>query len=195
MALHPFGVVHAGQRGNDDPGGVAVVEGQVGAVDLEGEQRVGVEHLIGLSTAWLNAPDVPATSPSPSATSVTPAASARSRSRTPVHVCVVDHPSTHAIGRVAVCCGMARSSAPVSCTGGAPPVSESRQAVAGLLRVDLRGCGGAVDLKVVGAVAVGAAAGEQQRGTAREPADGLPDGQDGDQQRRRHRPGPGRRGG
>ena len=39
----------------------------------------------------------------------TPASRASSRSGTPVHVSVVDQPSTQAIGRRAVCCGMAIS--------------------------------------------------------------------------------------
>ena len=38
-----------------------------------------------------------------------PARAARSRRRTPLHVCVVDHPSTQAIGNSAVCCGIASS--------------------------------------------------------------------------------------
>ena len=52
---------------------------------------------------------------------------ARSRSGTPVHVSVVDQPSTQAIGSRAVCCGIAASIARSSTTGAGPPVSVRRQ--------------------------------------------------------------------
>jgi len=56
----------------------------------------------------------------------TPASAARSRSRTPVHVWVVDQPSTHAIGSVTVCWGIASSAERSSTTGRGPTRRVSR---------------------------------------------------------------------
>jgi len=41
-------VVHAGQGGNNDPGRIPMIQGQVGAVDPQRQQRVRIANLVGL---------------------------------------------------------------------------------------------------------------------------------------------------
>jgi hypothetical protein len=58
-----------------------------------------------------------------------PAAAARSASRTPVQVCVVDQPSTQAIGNSTVWRGIACSAARSSITASEPPSRRRRHPV------------------------------------------------------------------
>ena len=142
----PFRAVHAGQRGHDDPRRIAVVEREVGAVDAQREQRALVESWAWPSVAARNAPRGWSDSTRRTAPAVAPASAARSRRRTPVQRCVVDHPSTQAIGR--------------SCCAGPWPAGRRATAVASLApgdrqppgRADQRGRdrgpgGGLVDRK------------------------------------------------
>ena len=71
--------------------------------------------------AWLNPPPCCSDCTRTLDGLVTPASAARSRSLTPVQAWLsVDQPSTHAMGRLAVCCSMRSRSARLSTTGGRP---------------------------------------------------------------------------
>ena len=123
----PLGVVHAGQRRNDDPRRESVVGRQVCVVDSKREKRIRV-HAPGCPAGWrrLNAPRRSTDRTNADAGFGTPASRARRRSGTPVHVSVVDQPSTQAMGSRAVCCVIAVSAARSSTTFDGPPVRVSR---------------------------------------------------------------------
>ena len=113
----------------------------------------------------------------------TPARSARSARRTPVHRWVVDHPSTQAIGRSAVCWRMAMSVARSSVTSSVPPVRDSRH-----VAPVAEGSIDAADAVLLTWKSFGPSPYERPRGMSRaasraDPADALPDGQHGDEQR------------
>ena len=95
-----------GSAGTMIAGGIAVVSGQVDTVDLKGEQRIGIAYLIGLQDGMIEPAEALQRVHGGSGGGRHWASAARSRSRTPVHVWVVDQPSTQAIGSSAVCCGI-----------------------------------------------------------------------------------------
>ena len=51
MVDDPFGAVHPGKRGNDDPRRIAVIQREVGAVDLQRQQRRRVKIWLVCRTA------------------------------------------------------------------------------------------------------------------------------------------------
>ena len=180
--VDPFGVVHSGKRGNDDPRRVTVIQREVGSIDLQRQRRVGVQDLVGLQDRVIEGAEPLREDTMAEPGCGRPAAAARSASRTPVQVCVVDHPSTQAIGSSTVWRGIASTRPDPAAPDRSPPTVQAPPRT-GDSRVDTGCNGGAVDLKFVGAPAVAAAAGKQQRRTAGESAQGLPGGQRRDQQR------------
>ena len=154
----------------------------------DGEQRVGVQHLARRQRGLRERAAAPASAPRADAGAGTPASAARSRRRTPVQVWVVDQPSTHAIGSVAVCCGMrAAGRRRSSRTGAGPPVSSSRQPSPTAGR---RRCPDTAKVLLTGksfgppsAGGGGAPAGQQERQAAQRAADRLARRHRRDQQR------------
>ena len=175
QARDPLRAVHAGQRGHDDARRVAVVERQVGAVDAQREQRALVECWAWPSVARRRTPRGCRDSTRRTAPAGAPASAARSRRRTPLQRCVVDQPSTHAIGRSCSCCSMASSCALESSRRSLPAIA-SRQSGPGQRRRDAGGGGGLVDREAVGPVVEdGLAARRQQREAPQRTAGRLPD--------------------